>query len=386
MPSHTKNRMSSFEVLLISVVWIVLISAPFLFGDAADDPSWRSISKPFESLIPLAVVFFVNRFLLVPFILFRGGAPNYLRYILSAVALILVVVTAFILISKPAQGNFQPSPQQRQSQQSPHPPPPPQLGPSSNSSINPPPPGPEQRGPIPLYVNVLIFSILLVGFDTGLRLSVKLVGSEQEKVKLEKEKMETQLTILKNQVSPHFFMNTLNNIHALVDISAEEAKEAIIRLSGLMGYMLYESQTEKISVQKEMDFVRSYVELMRIRFTKDVDIELNIPELLPSVSIPPLLTISLIENAFKHGISYEDHSYVHISFSFTDKKMYFEIKNPIHAIPVEKQNSGIGIISSDVHKKLELKIPLFLFSTYLSALNLLMYTIREQSAYFPLLI
>ncbi len=352
MPSHTKNRMSSFEVLLISVVWIVLISAPFLFGDAADDPSWRSISKPFESLIPLAVVFFVNRFLLVPFILFRGGAPNYLRYILSAVALILVVVTAFILISKPAQGNFQPSPQQRQSQQSPHPPPPPQLGPSSNSSINPPPPGPEQRGPIPLYVNVLIFSILLVGFDTGLRLSVKLVGSEQEKVKLEKEKMETQLTILKNQVSPHFFMNTLNNIHALIDINTTEAKEAVIRLSNMMRYLLYETESGKTSLSSELEFVRSYVDLMKIRYSENVIINLNIPERIPEKQIPPFLFTSLIENAFKHGISYKAKSFVIVDIAIDDNRLLLAVKNSIASQGIKDSPSGIGI--DNTRKRLDL--------------------------------
>ena len=353
MPSHTKNRMSSFEVLLISVVWIVLISAPFLFGDAADDPSWRSISKPFESLIPLAVVFFVNRFLLVPFILFRGGAPNYLRYILSAVALILVATTAFFLISRqPAPGNFQPSPQQRQSQQSPHPPPPPQLGPSSNSSINPPPPGPEQRGPIPLYVNVLIFSILLVGFDTGLRLSVKLVGSEQEKVKLEKEKMETQLTILKNQVSPHFFMNTLNNIHALIDINTTEAKEAVIRLSNMMRYLLYETESGKTSLSSELEFVRSYVDLMKIRYSENVIINLNIPERIPKKQIPPFLFTSLIENAFKHGISYKAKSFVIVDIAIDDNRLLLAVKNSIASQGIKDSPSGIGI--DNTRKRLDL--------------------------------
>ena len=116
------------------------------------------------------------------------------------------------------------------------------------------------------FFDLIIISFLVVGFNTAVKFVFRRQEEEQNIEEQKKIHIQTELSFLKQQISPHFFMNTLNNIHALVDISPEEAKEAIIRLSGLMGYMLYESQTEKISVQKEMDFVRSYVELMRIRF------------------------------------------------------------------------------------------------------------------------
>jgi LytS/YehU family sensor histidine kinase len=216
------------------------------------------------------------------------------------------------------------------------------------------PPGPNMRG-LTLggrFMDVIIISFLVVGFNTAVKLVFKRQEEEQKIEVQKKMHIQTELSLLKQQISPHFFLNTLNNIHALVDISSEQAKESIIRLSELMGYMLYESQTEKISLQKEMNFVRSYVELMRIRFTDEVDIELNIPGNLPKVSIPPLLTISFIENAFKHGISYEDHSYVHIDYRFSENHMSFTIENNVHGDDAGNTNSGIGI--SNARNRLDL--------------------------------
>ena len=209
------------------------------------------------------------------------------------------------------------------------------------------PPPMEGAGyPVPPFANLLIMSVLLIGFDTGLVFSMKWMQSEQNRLKIEKESMENKMAFLQNQISPHFFMNTLNNIHALIDISSEEAQGAIIKLSEIMDYMLYESQTEKISLKKEMNFIKSYVELMKLRFTKDVDIILDIPEILPTVSIPPLLTISFLENAFKHGISYELPSFVHIKYEVVGSNLNFEISNSDHAKPEKSKNSGIGIKNS----------------------------------------
>ncbi len=192
----------------------------------------------------------------------------------------------------------------------------------------------------------------MIGFDAGLSFAGKWLQAEQNKIILEKENVENKMAFLQNQVSPHFFMNTLNNIHALVDIDTEEAKEAIIRLSNMMAYMLYESQTEKISIQKEINFIKSYVELMKLRFSEEVEIKLEIPEKLPEISVPPLLTISYIENAFKHGISYESPSFIHLAYTFTDKQLGFELKNSNHAKQNNSTNSGIGL--QNAQKRLDL--------------------------------
>lgn len=197
---------------------------------------------------------------------------------------------------------------------------------------------------IPPFANLFIMSILVIGFDSGILFFSKWTHAERNKLKAEKESIQNKMAFLQNQISPHFFMNTLNNIHALIDIDTEEAKEAVIKLSQMMDYMLYESQTSKISLIKELDFIRSYVDLMKLRFTDDVDIVINQPQVVPQVKIPPLLTISFIENAFKYGISYQSHSFIHIDIVTNEKQLLFKVKNSVpNTLPGNKRGSGIGI-------------------------------------------
>ena len=188
-------------------------------------------------------------------------------------------------------------------------------------------PQPRQPRPMPPFANFLIMSVLIVGFDTGLRSGLRLIESENEKVRLEKENVANQLVLLRNQVSPHFFMNTLNNIHSLIDINSEEAKEAIIKLSKMMRYLLYETETEKTTIKKEVEFLESYVNLMKLRFNEKVRITMNIPSVIPDRSLPPLLFTSLIENAFKHGISYLDESFITIDLVFGEERLLLVVKN-----------------------------------------------------------
>jgi LytS/YehU family sensor histidine kinase len=170
---------------------------------------------------------------------------------------------------------------------------------------------------------------------------------------VEKENVENQLGFLRNQVSPHFFMNTLNNIHSLIDINSEEAKESIIKLSKLMRHLLYESEAEQIPISKELEFVRNYVDLMRLRYSKKVSIDLEITGQVADKYIPPLLFTSFLENAFKHGIGHNDNSYIRIAFNFVEERLEFCIinSNP-HAQKENGHSGGIGIENS--RKRLDL--------------------------------
>ena len=209
-----------------------------------------------------------------------------------------------------------------------------------------------QPKPIPPFANFLILSILVVGFDTGLRSSLRWIEVENEKVRLEKENVATQLVLLRNQVSPHFLMNTLNNIHSLVDINTKEAKEAIIKLSRMMRYLLYETETEKTTLIKEVEFLESYINLMKLRFNEKVIITLNIPETIPAKTIPPFIFTSLIENAFKHGISYKDESFINIDLIIGDDRLLMVVKNSKTDNSQLKDFSGIGI--ENTKKRLDL--------------------------------
>ena len=332
------------ERALIIFVWLVLLITPVMFREENDNPLWRSVVKQLEILIPLSLLFLVNRFALVPRLLFRGKTALYVAAVLGVILFLNAGSYLYHVagIKKPPQhelsneGRFQPAPEQP-------------AGREDN-----PPPRQEKRqpAPVPPFANFLIFSFLIVGFDTGLRSGLRWIEVENEKVKLEKENVSNQLALLKTQVSPHFFMNTLNNIHALVDANTEEAKEAIIKLSRMMRYLLYETEAEQTALKKEVEFLESYINLMKLRFSEKVTITLSLPAAIPDKTIPPFLFTSFIENAFKHGISYKSESFIVIDLILGKEKLLFSIKNSKTGYNRMEEFSGIGI--ENTRKRLRL--------------------------------
>ncbi|MBL0175892.1 MAG: histidine kinase [Ignavibacteria bacterium] len=143
--------------------------------------------------------------------------------------------------------------------------------------------------PKPLPVRVaddLLLALLIVGAGTASRLAAQWLAEESLRKDLEKEQLKTSLALLRHQVSPHFLMNTLNNIHALIDINPEHAKDAIVRLSTLMRYLLYDSARSAIPLRKEIEFLRSFITLMQLRFADTVDITVDVPRTIPDIEIP----------------------------------------------------------------------------------------------------
>jgi len=340
------KRMKYTEIILIILVWLVLLFTPILFREDIYSPIRRSVLLQLQILIPLLVVFLINRFFLVPRLLFRGKQAS---FIISVVG-IIVLFTAGSYVYDTKIKNIPPPevPQLTEEIRTP-----PYAFPGGVDTFgNLRPAQSRQPKPIPPFANFLILSVLFVGFDTGLRSGLRGINIENEKVRLEKENVASQLVLLRNQVSPHFLMNTLNNIHSLVDINTEEAKEAIIKLSKMMRYLLYETETEKTTLKKEIEFLESYINLMELRFNEKVKIVLNIPEVIPDKTIPPFIFTSLIENAFKHGISYKDESFINIDLVISDELLVLVVKNSKTDNNRNEEFSGIGI--ENTRKRLEL--------------------------------
>jgi len=329
--------LKSFESLILIIIWIAIFAAPVFIFQQDDIISWDKVTIAWKSVFPFFILFLVNHFLLIPFLLFKNKKGFYL---LATFILVVVFSSSLFLVEKPRPNNGPPLLENKQ-----HPRPRPErLGPPNGI------PPPHNRGgnpfPFPPFVNTIILSALIIGFDTGLRMMVRWSKLEQEKTLLEKENVQNQLAFLRNQVSPHFFMNTLNNIHALIDVDTEEAKESIIKLSKLMRHLLYDSDAELVPLSKELEFIVSYIKLMKLRFSDKVNINLQVPEKLPNKSIPPYLFTSFVENAFKHGISYQNISYINIAFLLDAEHLTFEIKNSIPEIKNDHSDPGIGIENS----------------------------------------
>ena len=203
-----------------------------------------------------------------------------------------------------------------------------------------------------MYWNVVL-GFFMTGANTGIKLIYQSMRDEQQMEALKRQNLQAEMDYLKYQINPHFFMNTLNNIHALIDIDTESAKNAVIELSKMMRYVLYESGHEAITLEKDIQFMENYIKLMRIRYTEDVDIRFDYPNDLPhDVTIPPLLLIVFVENAFKHGISYSRPSFIHIRVRYIDGKVYYSIINSRHTAEPSGKDAGIGL--ENVRRRLQL--------------------------------
>ena len=212
---------------------------------------------------------------------------------------------------------------------------------------------PEDRGRMPMDPNTLKFvlGILLLAANLGMKAFFRGQENEERMKELEKENLRQQLEYLRYQINPHFFMNTLNNIHALVDIDPSQAKSSIVELSKLMRYLLYEGDKPTIPLDKETEFLTHYISLMRLRYADSVRIDMELPGETGGIEVPPLVYASFIENAFKHGISYEEPSFIRISLQEDKGKLIFKCANSRHPARPDDRN-GIG--QENVRRRLDL--------------------------------
>lgn len=197
--------------------------------------------------------------------------------------------------------------------------------------------------------------LFLFGMNIGAKAYFKSADDREKLEKLEKQNLQQRLDYLKGQINPHFFMNTLNNIHALVDIDPEKAKTSIVELSKLMRIILYDSDKQMTSLPQEIEFIKNYIRLMRLRFTDNVTINTEFPNNPPHKDIAQMVLVTFIENAFKHGISYMQPTIIDIAIRLHGNKLLFTCANTVR--PADKNNSnekkgGLGL--ANVKKRLDL--------------------------------
>ena len=210
-------------------------------------------------------------------------------------------------------------------------------------------------GPPPIVgerdIMAVLVLILMLGANLGIKRYFRSRDDRKRLAELEHQNLEQQLEYLRYQINPHFFMNTLNNIHALVDIDPAKAQETIVELSKMMRFVLYEGDKRGVPLARELEFIRTYLKLMQLRFTDQVRISQNLPTEVPDRNIPPLLLITFIENAFKHGVSYQQESYIELQAAVEDERLVFSCRNSKASKP-NQENGGVGL--TNVRKRLDL--------------------------------
>lgn len=343
------------EHIIYTLMWIALYLSPLMgiYMRMSGNPhivfSWDEIINAWEFNTVWIVLFAIHNFLLAPLLIIKRRTWLY-----TALVVALLVATMFTLSAiRPSHSNMRPAPQRYECCEHDC------MNAEMMASKQQPPPM-REGGPLMMFgpgeMVAFFGGLLLMGMNLGVKLYFRSQEATKAITQIEKHALERQLQYLKYQVNPHFFMNTLNNIHALVDIDPERAKTSIVELSKLMRYVLYEGNNRLTPLSREVQFLRNYVQLMSMRYTGNVSISLDVPEVLPDSMLPPLLLVIFVENAFKHGISYRTKSFVEISLQPHGDRLLFSCRNSRPEIKHDENMKG-GVGLSNVRRRLDLLFP-----------------------------
>ena len=202
---------------------------------------------------------------------------------------------------------------------------------------------------IPGDVFQLLLYVISIGLSTSVALVQKWQNDEAFRGELERQRIDTELSYLKAQINPHFFFNTLNNIYSLTTLDVNKAQEALLKLSRMMRYVLYENQKDETLLSKEVKFIEDYLELMKMRLSQKVKLHVKLEEPKDDLVIAPMLFLPFLENCFKHGISSQQETEINISLEVMGDTVFFETKNAIFPIPPESPEAlenGIGLVNT----------------------------------------
>lgn len=330
MKQFLYSRSRIIEALIHIIGWGIVFAFPFVMMTRSGFTiTWVEYLRH-GSVVPLSflIVFYGNYCFLIPRYLFEGHIRQYL--LLNV--LLIVCVTAGVHFWQEYAFHAYAKVEDE---------------------------GRRHMGP-PKWIFIMrdFFSMILtVGLSAAIRLSGRWVQVEAARREAEKSRTEAELKNLRNQLNPHFLLNTLNNIYALIAFDTDKAQQAVQELSKLLRYVLYDNQQTYVPLGKETDFIRNYIELMRIRLSSNVQMTTQI-DILPDSQtlIAPLIFISLIENAFKHGISPTERSFIHIHLAENETEVICEISNSNHPKNImDKSGSGIGL--EQVNRRLEILYP-----------------------------
>ena len=204
-------------------------------------------------------------------------------------------------------------------------------------------------------VQVILPIILSIGMCIGLKVNTRLNQNQLLLQEVKQTQLNAEIKYLKYQVQPHFLFNTLNNIYALIDKSPITAKQSIHTMSKMMRYLLHDASNNKVPLVKEIEFLERYIDLMQLRISSNLSLEKNFPIINQPIKIAPLVLITFIENAFKHGIDAVKESHINIGLEIEKNQIKYSVVNS--SFPEKEKNTDSGIGLENLKKRLEILYP-----------------------------
>ncbi|SNR85001.1 sensor histidine kinase [Flavobacterium sp. ov086] len=213
----------------------------------------------------------------------------------------------------------------------------------------------EMRQPLFFKIGPSLFYILIITISAAIRTLTEFYNNQQNKLIAETHRTNTELIYLRKQTNPHFLFNSLNSIYSLAHKKSDLVPDAIVTLSELMRYMLYETDNKTVALEKEINYIQNYIDLQKLRLNNIEDIVINVHGDTKNKFIEPLLLISFVENAFKYGTDYKGAAHVKIKIFILENSLDFWIENTIENYLKDPENSGIGLVN--IQNRLDLLYP-----------------------------
>jgi two-component system, LytTR family, sensor kinase len=317
-----KTTLPKYQIIFLHLAfWAFILALPFLLQPSTIPVSPRTRPIPRFSITELFTIFtfinipffYVNSEILIPKMLQKRGLWAYL---ISVIGLVLGVFLLHTLIKDIFF--------------------------------------PEQYVPRTGFSFQLLFFLAI---SASYRIISDNLKNEQEKKEQETEKLKSELSFLRSQISPHFIFNVLNSIVSLSRRKPERVEPVVVKLSDLMRYMLYESDDAKVSLERESQYLKAYIELQQLRFGDDIEIHFDIKDLDVTQTIEPMLLIPFVENAFKHGVGMIEKPTIDIDLHTAGNQIFFEVKNKVNRQYKEVKDGASGIGLANVKRRLELLYP-----------------------------
>ena len=327
---HKQTRQ---ETIIYTIVWGILFLSPlvsvlFNHNDASTDAAWiwHSLTDSWVSLLAYLIVFLIHNYMLAPLLVKHKRIKQYL---IACVAL----VSVFQLTECAHRPNGAPLI-------------------STNHPEMPPPRPPMGHPPVDKHdISAFFIVIMMIGANLGVKAYFQSEEEKKRLANLREQSLKQELDYLRYQINPHFIMNTLNNIHALVDIDPEQAKDSIVDMSKMMRYLLYESDKQYVTLDNAVIFLKKYLNLMQLRYSDNVTVNRDVPDTVhDDIVLAPLVFIPFVENAFKHGVTYDKPSTIDIDIKKKGNRLVFHCHNTKSNI--KHEFGGVGL--SNVTKRLEL--------------------------------
>lgn len=335
------KNLERYSILIHIIGWLVFITVPIVmmpFSGIFTNLNFKVFVLPqVLTTALLIVVFYLNLNTLIPNLLVSKKVSLYIVCLLISFGVVMTInESVFETFIKP---NFQ------------------------NLPFRNPPPNFQRKSLLPphffsprFFGNIFSFILVVIG-SSMLALIRERTRGKEEKQQIILEKTAAELAVLKLQISPHFLFNTLNNIRWLARQKSDKTEDAVVKLSQLLRYMIYQTGNDKVSLLQEVEHLQNYIDLQKMRLTENASVEFVCEGNMNTINIEPLLFITFVENAFKYGLHNQEKSLIKVKVQIIGNELVFNVENTVFGstFASEKSDSGIGI--KNVERRLALHYP-----------------------------